>query len=196
VKRFLIGKRVSLHALSEADVADEAPYFRWLDDLSLDRFVGRSRFANNSATHRDWYLKSCANSSLVVLGIFENASDCHIGNVSLKELDWHNRRGWLGYLIGEKEYHGKGIATEAVLMFTYYAFQRLNLHRVHTTVSCGNEASIRVLEKAGFREEGRFRQHIILGRELTDVLAFAALAPEWLQTHAAAARSCFADLQF
>lgn len=191
MKRFLVGRNISLHAMSEMDIAESAAYFCWLDDLELDRYVGRSRFANNGKSHRDYFNRACSDRSLVVLGIYENTSGRHIGNISLKDLDWSNRRGWLGYMIGEKAFHGKGYATEAVFIFLLYAFQRLNLHRVHTTVSVFNVASISILRRVGLKEEGRFREHIVLGREHIDVLAFGALADEWMESHSKYARAYY-----
>ena len=67
------------------------------------------------------------------------------------------RRGFqearIGYNFGER-YSGKGLATEAVELALPYAFETLKLHRLETGVQLDNPASMRVLTKAGFREEG------------------------------------------
>lgn len=44
--------------------------------------------------------------------------------------------------------------TEAVKAVTDYAFGTLNLHRVKANVMPRNKASLRVLEKVGYRNEG------------------------------------------
>lgn len=196
MKRYLVGTRISLHALDAADLADNAPYFRWLDDLELDRFTGRSRFANSTFSHRSYAENAARNDSLVMLGIYDNESSRHIGNIALKELDWMNRRGFLGYIVGEKDFHRKGVATDAVMMFTLYAFQKLNLMRIYTTVSVDNIGSIAVLRKCGYVEEGLMRGHNLVGGRPSDVFVFGALASEWEPEKGFAARALYESAWF
>lgn len=54
-------------------------------------------------------------------------------------------------------YRGLGYAAEAARACCEYAFAQRGLPRVLAIVSPGNAASIRVLEKIGFRHEGRRR---------------------------------------
>jgi len=77
-----------------------------------------------------------------------------IGTISINSIDWINRKGEIGYMIGDKSYWGFGIATEAVELASSYALQRLNLHKVEAGVVAGNIGSIKVLEKNGFKEYG------------------------------------------
>ncbi|WP_164919115.1 MULTISPECIES: GNAT family N-acetyltransferase [Acutalibacteraceae] len=60
---------------------------------------------------------------------------------------------FLGYRLDEKNQR-KGYMTEAVAAVTDYAFRELGLHRIEGNVMPRNQASLRVLEKAGYREEG------------------------------------------
>jgi RimJ/RimL family protein N-acetyltransferase len=60
----------------------------------------------------------------------------------------------VGYWLGEAVW-GRGIATAAVLAVTEYGFGRLGLHRIFALPFSHNAASIRVLEKAGYRFEAR-----------------------------------------
>ena len=60
-----------------------------------------------------------------------------------------------------RAYWGLGLATEAGRAFVNFGFHELGLTRIVTTVQVGNDASVRVLEKLGFRlagtEQGEFR---------------------------------------
>lgn len=73
----------------------------------------------------------------------------------------------IGYWIGEA-YWGKGIATVAVRQLVDYAFQKLPYTRLYAGVFAFNPASMRVLEKAGFEQEGVFRRAIIKNGVITD----------------------------
>jgi RimJ/RimL family protein N-acetyltransferase len=53
---------------------------------------------------------------------------------------------------------GQGYATEALQAMTEFALEGLQLHRIEAGCSAENIASWRVLEKAGYVQEGRIRQ--------------------------------------
>jgi ribosomal-protein-alanine N-acetyltransferase len=87
-------------------------------------------------------------------GIFVHASDALIGRVNLSNVV---RGAWdsctIGYFLDE-QHNGQGLMTEAVHLALEFAFDKANLHRVQAAVMPWNHASIRVLEKTGFRYEG------------------------------------------
>lgn len=56
------------------------------------------------------------------------------------------------------EYHGKGIAHEALMAVTRFCFENTELQRLWTDVDIRNTASIQLLEKCGFQREGQIRQ--------------------------------------
>ncbi|WP_411676034.1 GNAT family N-acetyltransferase [Caproicibacter sp.] len=66
---------------------------------------------------------------------------------------------FLGYRLDEKN-QCRGYMTEAVAAVTGYAFRELGLHRIEANVMPRNKASLRVLEKAGYREEGVARRYL------------------------------------
>jgi ribosomal-protein-alanine N-acetyltransferase len=80
----------------------------------------------------------------------------------------------IGYWLGEP-YWGRGIVTEAVKLMTRYAFRKFNLERIEAGVFAWNPASARVLEKAGFRFEGRMKKRISKDGKKTDELMYAKL---------------------
>jgi ribosomal-protein-alanine N-acetyltransferase len=194
MKQFLAGKRISLHGLSPEDIRPEAPYYSWLDDLSLDLFGERSDFPNNPQRMESYYAAACANDKLLLLGIFDNASDRHIGNITLQQIDWIHRRAFIGYLIGDKDFTGRGVASEACLMLMYHGFNKLNLERIWTTVTVDHAASMRVSQKAGLKQEGILREHQMRDGVRRDLALVGALRREWIGEFGAEARALFADM--
>jgi RimJ/RimL family protein N-acetyltransferase len=85
----------------------------------------------------------------------------------------------IGYVIAP-EFAGRGYASEAVAALMRVCFEDLGLRRVVAVCFADNTASWRVMEKAGMRREGRFRQGSLhrSGRWLDD-LRYALLADEW-----------------
>jgi len=180
MKRYLTGKRISLHGLTEADIAPGTPYYSWLDDLSLDTFTERSAFPNSEKRMQAYFRRAQEASDLILLGIFHNETGTHIGNITFQEISWVRKRAFIGYLLGDKAYTGRGIATEAVMMMMYYGFTKLNFERIHTTVSAKHQASLRVASKSGLRQEGRLREHFFSNGEATDLMLVGALRREWI----------------
>ncbi len=62
-----------------------------------------------------------------------------------------------------------------------FAFQRLGLHRVQASVVPENSASVAVLKKNGFQEEGLLRQGNF-GNEFRDTLILAILRDDCGET--------------
>lgn len=181
MKRFLVGKRISLHGLTPENLEVNSPYYNWLEDMSLDIYTERSYFPNNLQRMKSYYEESCKNQSLILLGIFDNASGKHIGNVSFQEISWIARRTSIAYLLGDNSFAGKGIITDAVMMMMYYGFNKLNFQRIFAGVSDLHEASKKVCIKAGLKEEGRLRNDLYRNGEYSDSIFYGALYDEWMK---------------
>jgi len=70
---------------------------------------------------------------------------------------------------------GRGIATSALQRYVRYLFDTFDPHRLYATVFGWNPASARVLEKCGFRLEGRLREAIQKEGRFTDLLMYGLL---------------------
>ena len=87
--------------------------------------------------------------------------------------DIHRVCAEIGYWLGE-EYWGRGIATAALRGMTCYAFTELAiLNRLFATVDGHHAASIRVLQKAGYRCEGKLLGSAIKSGAIVDQYLYA-----------------------
>lgn len=82
-------------------------------------------------------------------------------------------------LIGDKDFWGRGIATECTQMLIEYGFNRLNLNMIWLGVNVENKPAIRAYEKSGFVCEGRLRQVQYRNGRYYDVLRCSILREEW-----------------
>ena len=78
----------------------------------------------------------------------------------------------IGYWISERV-AGRGVTPTAVAMATDLAFTELGLHRMEICVRPENRASVRVVQKLGFRYEGLRRNFIHIDGNWRDHFAFA-----------------------
>ena len=92
----------------------------------------------------------------------------------LLQEDIARRSAEIGYWLGEA-FWGRGIMTAVVRAVTDYAFASLDLCRVYALVFEWNPASCRVLEKAGYRLEGRLRKSATKDGHTLDQLLYAAV---------------------
>lgn len=84
----------------------------------------------------------------------------------------------LGYWMGE-EFAGRGLMTEAVGVLLPYFFDTLALHRLQAAFLPHNQASRRVLEKNGFREEGYAEHYLQIDGKWADHVLFALTRERW-----------------
>lgn len=78
----------------------------------------------------------------------------------------------LGYWVSERA-AGNGATPTAVALATDYCFRRMNLHRMEICIRPENAASLRVVEKLGFRYEGLRRRYIHINGDWRDHFSFA-----------------------
>jgi ribosomal-protein-alanine N-acetyltransferase len=105
-----------------------------------------------------------------------NSSNIIVGVISLHSLDFANHRAEVGYWMF-KEARNKGICTTAVEMITDYGLMTMGFRRIDGLVNNSNEASKRLLLKAGYEYEGLLKKYVTRpdGSQI-DMALFAATA--------------------
>jgi len=83
----------------------------------------------------------------------------------------------LGYWIAP-EVAGRGVTPTAVALVSDYLMNQLGLHRVEIDVRPENQASLRVIEKLGFRYEGLKQRYIHINGDWRDHFVFALTKEE------------------
>jgi RimJ/RimL family protein N-acetyltransferase len=84
----------------------------------------------------------------------------------------------IGYWLGTA-FWGQGIMTSALVGVTRHAFERhADLRRIYAVPFAWSDASMRVLQKAGYQLEGRMRQSVVKDGKVTDQLMYAILREE------------------
>lgn len=91
-----------------------------------------------------------------------------VGNVVREPL----LSAYVGYWVDARA-AGRGVITAAVALVVDHCFGRVGLHRLEATVRPENAASLRVLAKLGFREEGLFRRYLDVDGGWRDHSCFA-----------------------
>ncbi|MCB9855775.1 MAG: GNAT family N-acetyltransferase [Phycisphaerales bacterium] len=122
--------------------------------------------------------RSFAAQSLFQWGIVRTDDGDVIGTCTLAQIDVANRRAEIGFMLRPNCW-GKGFMTEAVAALLEFSFKILKLHRIEADVDPRNAASIRLLERFGFKREGYLRERWFVGEEVNDGVFYGLLHHEY-----------------
>ena len=151
-----------------------ARYQTWREPVSPEAAAGLvARFAAGDPTEPGWFQYAV---ELAATGEL-------IGDVGVR-LDENRMQADLGFTLA-RAHQGRGYATEAVTALLDLLFTEHGLRRVSAECDARNTASARLLERVGFRREGRRAAHTWIKGEWTDDLLFGLLADDWEQRHGA-----------
>jgi ribosomal-protein-alanine N-acetyltransferase len=143
-----------------------------------DRAIWRNlkdRFPNPySLANAEWFIEHCRTevpeSSFAIV-----VDDAAVGAIGFEHRgDIWRRSAELGYWLA-RPYWGRGITSEAVQAITDWAFETWSLNRIWAGVFAWNPASARVLQKAGYRFEGRLHNSAVKDGETVDELIYAVV---------------------
>ena len=101
-----------------------------------------------------------------------------IGSIGVfRQGNIHSQTAEMGYYIAE-EHWGQGYGTSAVKQICNYVFQNTNMIRIYAEPFAYNQASCRILEKAGFTYEGTLRSNAVKNGIVLDMKMYALIKGE------------------
>jgi [ribosomal protein S5]-alanine N-acetyltransferase len=172
---FLIGEKVYLRAL---ELADCPIFVQWLNDPAVQRTTLLARPVNLQ-DEQDYVERMRQSKSDIATLIVDRHTDQSVGVIALHDIDWRNRHGRFGLVIGEPGNWDKGYGTEAMRLMVSHAFASLNLNRLWLAVDEYNARGIRCYEKAGFQKEGLMRQEHFRDGRYWSTWLMSILSEEW-----------------
>lgn len=148
---------------------------KWRNTPSvMQNFIFREPFTPEM--HRRWLTNKVATGQVVQYIIEDKADGRAVGSVYYRDIDTHNHSAEYGIFIGEESARGKGLGTETARLFTDFGFAGLQLHRISLRLLAENTPARRSYEKAGFVQEGIFRDMELLDGAYRDIVFMAKLA--------------------
>ncbi|MDE0779554.1 MAG: GNAT family N-acetyltransferase [Alphaproteobacteria bacterium] len=175
------GAKVWLRPLSPEDIGPR--YLKWLNDPEINEFTSRH---NLSFVKKDLfaYLDSAnASTDRLLLGIFTNDKNIHIGNVLLHIIDAEAGIADLSNLIGERAYWGRGIIADADSQAIHFGFQALGLTKFVMGNIAPHRASTFKSTSLGAQLEAKFRSQAIFQGKRVDILRFGVFPSEFYDAH-------------
>ncbi|AIS61255.1 GNAT family N-acetyltransferase [Listeria ivanovii] len=162
--------------LSEMTLADTEILFGYWSDDSVTRYMNIEPFQSLQPVEemirmlRQLEMEGKALRCVIIL----QATGEIIGTCGFNYIDHENQRAEIAYDLGTR-FWKRGYATEAVQALMEWGIESFKLHRMEAKVDPRNEASISLLEKLGFQEEGLLRDYEKIGTEYQDLKLFSWL---------------------
>lgn len=171
--------RVFLRALEPDDYKTTIDWRN--DDEIWGMVVGRKYFVAAEFERRWIENIVTGNTDDIRLAVCTVAQAVHIGNVYLTNIDFFARNATSAILLGDKSYWNGGYGTESMLLLLRHAFMDLGLERVEARALRTNAASVRMLEKCGYKTEGLLRKAAFKNGALVDVNIMSCLKDEFVE---------------
>jgi RimJ/RimL family protein N-acetyltransferase len=144
--------------LRPLEPADAEALWRWNHDPEVVRWMSEDYAQPLAQVRRRLEDRPRNTYANVLYGIEVRADGALVGLVALHGAEPETGVAELDIYLGEKEYWGRGLATDAMRTMCRYGFEKMRLHKITLTVVTDNHAAHHVYRKVGFVEEGRLRE--------------------------------------
>ena len=172
----LVSDRIHLRSISESDVRQE--YCDWLNDPEINCYL-ESRYQTQTLADIARFVAEKRDSdSEYLFAMVRNADDKHFGNIKIGPIRPRHRLADVSLFIGNRDYWGKGFASEAIKRITSFAFDELCLNKVSASIYADNVGSVQAFIKAGWQREAVLRRHYIHHDGPMDIVLMGLCAGE------------------
>jgi len=176
--RKIIGESCYLSPLCHDEVEK---YTEWVNDMETGLYV---LFASSVIDiNKERSILEYLSKHDTVMAIVEKECNKSVGICGLHNRNDVHRTANFGIFIGDKNYWGQGIGTEATMLMLDYAFQVLNLNSVHLEVVDFNKRAIACYDKCGFKYAGKKRQAIFMAGIYHDLFIYDITASEFVSPY-------------
>lgn len=119
------------------------------------------------------------NKSFLNFQLIEKQADTVLGACGFHTWYLDHRRAEIGYQLYHEQFKNHRFMSEALPYILRFGFDKMDLNRVEAFIGLDNVASLKLVEKLGFKQEGHLRQHYAKGDRIEDSLLFSLLRREF-----------------
>lgn len=102
-----------------------------------------------------------------------------VGLANLYDIDPAHRRCSWAFYIADKAARARGLGSFLEYRLLQHVFGEHGFRKLSCEVLTTNQSVLEMHKRFGFREEGRYREHVLKDGRPVDVVALAILRPEW-----------------
>ncbi|OUJ72755.1 GNAT family N-acetyltransferase [Hymenobacter crusticola] len=170
-----LSERLQLRSLRSTDI-DEA-FLTWFQDEELMRFYTNSRQTHTLESLLRNIQAGAATDTNYVFAIIDRETQAFIGTIKLGPINRDHLISDLVVLLGDRHFHGKGLAVEAIRLGNAIAFEEFGLRKLFGGMYATNVSSYKAYLRAGWVEEGRLLGHYLVDSQPIDRILIACFNP-------------------
>ena len=169
------GERIYLRELEEDDVINE--YLGWFKDNIVTKFLESKDLTRKDVI--DYIKKGKETKTHYMYAICFKENNKHIGNIKIGPINHKHKISDLVIVIGNRNYWGKGLATEAIKIGNRIAFEKFNIRKLWGDIYSDNIGSIKCYIKAGWIIEARLKGQYLLNGKILDAVFVSCFNQEY-----------------
>jgi RimJ/RimL family protein N-acetyltransferase len=151
-------------------------YQNWMNDFEVHKYTEQKYTKHSLINIKKFVSEKNKSKNEFLYGIFlkRNNLNTHIGNIKLGPINFIHKTGEISYFIGEKELWGKGYTTLAIKEIIKIA-KKKGLKKLKAGLNEMNIGSKKVLEKNGFKIEGKLKSELVFKNKRVDHYFFGKI---------------------
>lgn len=168
-------ERLLLQELEERHIDER--YLSWFQDEEVTRFLEAKNLTRQEVIDHLRYGKDT--NTYFMYAIISKESSMHIGNLKVGPIRWKHKVSDLVTVIGDRNYWGRGLATEAIKMGSRIAFEIHDMRKLSAGIYSENLASIKCYTKAGWIIEASLQGELMLNGRALDRICVSCFNPRY-----------------
>jgi len=162
--------------LRDVQPGDAAQFFKIRSDAQVMAYMDRPLFQSLDEAEKlvDSSIEGNTKKRSVNWVITEKGRDILIGYVAFWRWVKEHFRAEIGFALFPG-YWGKGFMSEALEAAIGFGFGKMGLLSIEANVNPGNAASIKLLEKLGFKKEAYLRENMFFNGKFVDSVIYSLL---------------------
>lgn len=175
----LNGERIYLREYKISDAKENAVVWT---DKEISKWIPDTEFPSSVSLQKKWIKINKKRDDAYYYAIILKETKKIVGSAWLHSLyeSTDYKIADIAYLIG-REFRGNGYTEEALKLLIEWGFRKLRLVKITAKVNEFNVASKKIIEKLGFKFEGKLRKQSLkrFPNEWCDELNYGLLRTEW-----------------
>jgi len=151
----------------------------WFNDDNLMKYYTNSKRRITRKSLIENIQKGQSTKMNYTFGIYFKENNTLIGTIKLGPINHVHKISDLVILLGDKGYHGKGLAQEAIRLGHEVAFKEFDLRKLFGGMYMENKSSIKSYTRSGWMVEGLLKGHYWVDSEAQDRVLVGMFNPKY-----------------
>ena len=170
-------KSIYLRELTHNDVNEN--YLSWFRNNEVTSFLEVDGNSLTAKMVKDYIDEGVRTKSYYMFAICLKADDKHIGNLKVGPINYKHKIADLVCVIGNRDFWGQGLATEAILLGNNLAFEKFDIRKLQGQIYEENIGSIKAYCKAGWIIEGIIKDRYLVNEKPMNQILVSCHNPKY-----------------